>query len=82
MNSTLVEQASDLDERNYPGDLGTMEMNLTAIEHIARTCAERGVHSDLPRQMATIAERAIAEGHGDKNYLAVFEIFKKPTPAS
>ncbi|MEU6268823.1 NAD(P)-dependent oxidoreductase [Saccharopolyspora shandongensis] len=83
VNSTLVEQASDLDARNYPGDLGTMEMNLNALEHIARTCVEQGVHADLPRQMATIAERAIAEGYGDKNYLAVFEIFKKAaTPAS
>ncbi|MEV5540729.1 hypothetical protein AB0L13_28155 [Saccharopolyspora shandongensis] len=58
-------------------------MNLNALEHIARTCVEQGVHADLPRQMATIAERAIAEGYGDKNYLAVFEIFKKAaTPAS
>ncbi|MEV0700787.1 NAD(P)-binding domain-containing protein [Saccharopolyspora sp. NPDC050389] len=81
VNSTLVEQASDLDRGNYPGDLGTMEMNLNALEHIARTCAEQGVHADLPRQMATIAERPIAEGYGDKNYLAVFEIFKKATRA-
>lgn len=54
-----------------------MEVNLNVLEHIARTCVEQGVHADLPRQTATIAE-----GHGDENYLAVFGIFKKPTPGS
>ncbi|MFI9450074.1 NAD(P)-dependent oxidoreductase [Amycolatopsis sp. NPDC052450] len=82
VDSTLAEQAPDLDKGNYPGDLGTMEMNLNALEHITRTCVEQGVHSDQPRLMKEIAERAIAEGYSGKNYLAVFEIFKKATPAS
>ncbi|MFD7663908.1 NAD(P)-dependent oxidoreductase [Streptomyces sp. NPDC059788] len=74
---TLVEQAPELDQGNYPGDMGTMEMNLHALEHITRTCAERGIHSGQPRLMKAIAERAVAQGHGDKNYLAVFEVFKE-----
>ncbi|MEE1738788.1 NAD(P)-binding domain-containing protein [Streptomyces sp. BE147] len=79
MDSTLTEQAPDLDSGNYPGDLGTMEMNLNALEHITRTCVEQGVHSDQPRLMQVIAEQAIAEGYSGKNYLAVFEVFKKAT---
>ncbi|MDA3647422.1 NAD(P)-binding domain-containing protein [Saccharopolyspora indica] len=76
VNPTLVEQAADLDASNYPGDLGTMEMNLNALEHIARTCVEQGVHADQARHMVAIAEQAIATGHGGENYLAVFEVFK------
>ncbi|WP_447039583.1 NAD(P)-dependent oxidoreductase [Streptomyces sp. DSM 118878] len=82
VDSTLTEQAPDLDRGNYPGDVGTMEMNLNALEHITRTCVEQGVHSDQPRLMRTIAEEAIAEGYSGKNYLAVFEVFKKAAQAS
>ncbi|GAA1591987.1 hypothetical protein GCM10009678_87790 [Actinomadura kijaniata] len=42
----LAAQASGMDEGAHPGDLGTMEMNLNALEHIARTSAEQGVHVD------------------------------------
>ncbi|MEE1792717.1 NAD(P)-binding domain-containing protein [Streptomyces sp. BE308] len=82
VDSTLTEQAPDLDKSNYPGDVGTMEMNLNALEHITRTCVEQGIHSDQPRLMKTIAEQAISEGYSGKNYLAVFEVFKKATQAS
>jgi hypothetical protein len=77
VDSTLVEQAPALDLSHYPGDTGTMEMNLNALHHIARTSPEQGVHTDRPRLMASIAEQAIADGHGHENHLAVFEVFKK-----
>ncbi|MBP2400985.1 NAD(P)-binding domain-containing protein [Streptomyces syringium] len=47
-----------------------------------RTSVERNVSSDQPELMKALAERAIAEGHGGQNYLAVFELLKKPTPSS
>ncbi|MFI1015141.1 NAD(P)-dependent oxidoreductase [Streptomyces sp. NPDC020965] len=78
-DSVLAQQAPELDKGNYPGDVGTMEMNLNALEHITRTSVEQGVHSDQPRLMRQIAERAVAEGYGGNNYLAVFEIFKQAT---
>ncbi|MFD4025313.1 NAD(P)-dependent oxidoreductase [Streptomyces sp. NPDC058576] len=77
VDATLVEQAPDLDAGHYPGDLGTMEMNLNALEHIALTCEEQGVHSGQPRLMREIAAQAVRDGHGGSNYLAVFEVFKK-----
>ncbi|MEV0648516.1 NAD(P)-binding domain-containing protein [Phytomonospora sp. NPDC050363] len=82
LDATLVEQAADLDKGHYPGELGTMEMNLNALEHITRTCVEQGVHSEQPRLMRAIAERAIADGRGGENYLAVFEVFKEATRVS
>ncbi|MGH4033058.1 NAD(P)-dependent oxidoreductase [Actinomycetota bacterium Odt1-20B] len=77
--TALLTQAPDLDRAHYPGDLGTLDMNLNALEHIARTSQEQGVHPDQPRQMKELAEQARAAGHGDHNYLSVFEIFKKAT---
>ncbi|MEV6475821.1 NAD(P)-binding domain-containing protein [Streptomyces sp. NPDC051657] len=77
VDATLVEQAPDLDAGHYPGDLGTLHMNLNALEHIALTCEEQGVHTGQPRLMREIAAQAIKDGHGGSNYLAVFEVFKK-----
>ncbi|MFF7095479.1 NAD(P)-dependent oxidoreductase [Streptomyces rubradiris] len=75
--AALARRAPDLDAGHYPGTLNTLEMNLTALDHITRTSEEQGVHSGHPRLMKEIAERAIAEGHGGENYLAVYELFKK-----
>lgn len=81
-NASLRAQAPDLDRSHYPGELGTLEMNLNALEHIAHTSAEQGVHTEHPLQMRDIARRAVAEGYGEQNYLAVFEIFKKALPGA
>lgn len=74
--ASLAEQAPELDAAEYPGALGTLAMNLNALEHIARTSEEQGVHTDQPRVMKQIAEQAVAAGYGTQNYLAVYELFK------
>ncbi|MFE0425921.1 NAD(P)-dependent oxidoreductase [Streptomyces sp. NPDC058953] len=73
--------APGLDRAEYPGDLGTLRMNLGAIEHILRTSREVGVPDDQPRLLRDIAEGAIAAGHGDLNYYAVFETLRARVPA-
>ncbi|MFH8883946.1 NAD(P)-dependent oxidoreductase [Streptomyces californicus] len=77
VDSTLVEQAPDLDKANYPGEFGTMEMNLNALAHITRTCVEQGVDARQPALMKELAESAIEQGYSGKNYFAVFEVFRK-----
>ncbi|MFF5773108.1 NAD(P)-binding domain-containing protein [Streptomyces californicus] len=77
VDSTLVEQAPDLDKANYPGEFGTMEMDLNALAHITRTCVEQGVDARQPALMKELAESAIEQGYSGKNYFAVFEVFKK-----
>ncbi|MFE4666169.1 NAD(P)-dependent oxidoreductase [Streptomyces sp. NPDC056716] len=82
VDPVLTGRAPDLDQGTYPGDAGTMEMNLNALTHITRTSVEQGIHSDQPRLMQAIAEQAITDGHGGENYLAVFEVFKKAAQVS
>ncbi|MFK8848775.1 NAD(P)-dependent oxidoreductase [Streptomyces sp. Ac-502] len=79
VNATLTEHAPALDRGDYPGDAGTIKMNLHALDHLTRTCVEQGIHADQPQLMKAIAEQAIAQGHGGKNYLAVHEVFKQPS---
>ncbi|WP_375540287.1 hypothetical protein [Nocardia sp. XZ_19_385] len=76
--AALAPRAASLDAADYPGTLGTLQMNLNALHHITRTSEEQGVHSAQPRLMQEIAERAIAAGHGAENYFSVYEMFKKP----
>ncbi|MFI8929374.1 NAD(P)-dependent oxidoreductase [Streptomyces sp. NPDC053474] len=76
----LARYAPALDEADYPGALGTLVMNANALEHITRASAEQGVHTDLPRLMHEVAERAIRQGYGEHNYLAVYEVFKQASP--
>ncbi|MFI6638715.1 NAD(P)-dependent oxidoreductase [Streptomyces sp. NPDC050504] len=82
VGATLAEQAPALDAGHYPGDIGTMEMNLNALDHITRTSVEQGVHAGQPRFMKSVVEEAIARGHGGKNYLAVHEVFKRAAAPS
>ncbi|MFD9904344.1 NAD(P)-dependent oxidoreductase [Streptomyces sp. NPDC059063] len=74
----LPKYAPQLDAGEYPGDLGTLEMNLNALEHIVRTSEEQGVPADQARLNQAVAERAVAAGHGAGNYMSVFEVLKKP----
>jgi len=74
--ASLAEQAPALDDAEYPGGLGTLAMNLNALEHIVRTSEEQGVHPDQPRALKRIAEQAVAAGYGAQNYFAVYELFK------
>lgn len=78
----FAEVAPDLDAAHYPGDLGTMEMNFNALDHVTRTSEEQGVSSSLPRLMKEMAERAMSEGYREQNYYAVYELLKKADPAS
>lgn len=77
--ASLAAQAPDLDAADYPGALGTLAMNLHALEHITHTSEEQGVPAEQPRLLREIAARAIADGYGEQNYFAVYEQFKKPS---
>lgn len=78
----LAQTAPDLDAAHYPGELGDMEMNLNALDHITRTSHEQGVNTDHPRLMKQIAESAIAEGYSGHGYYAIYELLKTATPRS
>lgn len=73
----LAEHAPHLDAGAYPGELGTMEMNVNALEHIARTSAEQGVDTVQPELLRALGERAMARGHASDNYFAMFEVFRR-----
>ncbi|WP_380495929.1 NAD(P)-dependent oxidoreductase [Streptoalloteichus tenebrarius] len=81
IGTILRSEVPQIDARTYPGDAGSMEMNLTALDHIVRTSAEQGVDVDFPAALRTLAERAIAEGYAANNYSVMIEVFRKQRAA-
>jgi 3-hydroxyisobutyrate dehydrogenase-like beta-hydroxyacid dehydrogenase len=76
----LETEAPAIDKGHYPGELGSMQMNLTALDHIVRTSVEQGVDIEIPSHNKEIVDRAITAGFGANNYMAVIELLKRPTP--
>ncbi|MET9294134.1 NAD(P)-binding domain-containing protein [Streptomyces sp. NPDC003077] len=77
VNPALLPAVPGIEKGVYPGDHGTMEMNLTALEHIVHTSREQGVDTEVPGQIMRLAQKAIAAGHGGDNFMAVIELLKK-----
>jgi 3-hydroxyisobutyrate dehydrogenase-like beta-hydroxyacid dehydrogenase len=71
--ATLAEQ---LAKGEHPGDLSTALMMGATAEHIVRTSERSGVDLDLPRAVRSHYERAIAAGHGTRNWTALYEVIK------
>jgi 3-hydroxyisobutyrate dehydrogenase-like beta-hydroxyacid dehydrogenase len=71
--SALAEQ---LAAGQHPGTLSTTLMMGATAEHILRTSEKAGVDLDLPRAVRSHYERAIAAGHGTRNWTALYEVIR------
>jgi 3-hydroxyisobutyrate dehydrogenase-like beta-hydroxyacid dehydrogenase len=68
--------AAALSKGEHPGDLSTALMMGATAEHILRTSETLGVDLELPRAVRSHYERAIAAGHGTRNWTALYEVIK------
>lgn len=80
--ATLEGLARDVDERRYPGDEDTLDMNDAALEHLVVTSRSRGIDPGLPALMAALTRGAIAEGRGSEGFSAVVEQLRSAGVAS
>lgn len=82
VNTIITRGAPEIDKGRYPGELATMEMNLTAIEHVLHASAEQGIDTDHPALLKELAERAVAAGRGAENYMVLYEVFARRIAAA
>lgn len=68
----------ELDEGDYPGEAGTVTMNLTAAEHLLETSRNQGVGTQVPEFLTGMLEKTIEAGHGDKSYMSMIELIRNP----
>ncbi|WP_410603942.1 NAD(P)-dependent oxidoreductase [Amycolatopsis sp. lyj-90] len=77
VDGILKAEAPAIDKGEYPGDFGSLEMNLTALRHIVDTSEEQGVDAEIPLRNKELTEKAIAAGFGQSSYSSVIELLKK-----
>lgn len=73
-------QAPEIDKGNFAGTTDTIEMNLTAIEHLVRTSQEQGISTDLPRHLEELTTRSIGAGHAGQSYTSMIKFHRTSTP--
>ncbi|NYI07532.1 NAD(P)-dependent oxidoreductase [Allostreptomyces psammosilenae] len=73
----LTEYAKQVDAGAYPAD-ATLDIQVTTMEHVLHASRERGVNVELPTLIKTLAERAIAAGHGGSSFASLVEVMRKP----
>lgn len=75
----LSAYAQQIDEGSYPAPDATIDTHVAAMKLLVHESETLGVNADLPKFFKTLADRAIAEGHGGDGYAAMIEMFRKPS---
>lgn len=63
-----------IEKRSYEVTGATMELEAAAYAHVVTLSEELGVDGAFPTMVASHFERAIADGHGQREFAAIFEI--------
>ncbi|OLZ44239.1 NAD(P)-dependent oxidoreductase [Amycolatopsis keratiniphila] len=69
-------EAPTIDEGVYPGEAGSLEMNVTTLKHIIGTSQEQGVDTEIPVRNKQLLDRAVAAGFGESSYYSVIELWR------
>ncbi|MGW0957520.1 NAD(P)-dependent oxidoreductase [Streptomyces gelaticus] len=72
--------AQQIDDGTYPATESTVNTNLTGMKHLLHESQAADVNAELPQLLATLAERAVAKGHGNNSYAAIIEQLRHPSP--
>ncbi|MFJ2766790.1 NAD(P)-dependent oxidoreductase [Streptomyces sp. NPDC087300] len=70
--------AEQIDAGAFPAEVSALETDARAMEHLIEESEAVGVNADLPKLLKTMADRAIAAGHGGEQYPVLIKEFSKP----
>ncbi|MEV4941692.1 NAD(P)-dependent oxidoreductase [Streptomyces zaomyceticus] len=70
--------AEQIDRGSFPAEVAALETDARAMTHLIEESEALGVNAELPRLFKTMADRAIAAGHGGEQYPVLIEEFSKP----
>ncbi|MGW2183270.1 NAD(P)-dependent oxidoreductase [Streptomyces sp. NPDC001732] len=72
--------AQQIDDGAYEATESTVNTNLAGMKHLLHESHAADINAELPELLMTLAERAVAKGHGSNSYAAVIEQLRHPTP--
>lgn len=70
--------ATQIDQGSYPAEVSALATEIESMAHLVAECEALGVNAELPMLIRSMAERAIAAGHGGEQYPVLIEEFGKP----
>lgn len=73
--------AEQIDSGSFPAEVSALETDARAMEHLIEESEAVGVNAELPKLLKTMADRAIAAGHGGEQYPVLIGEFGKPGKA-
>jgi 3-hydroxyisobutyrate dehydrogenase-like beta-hydroxyacid dehydrogenase len=68
--------ARQIDDGAYPALDSTLDTHVAAMGHLIHESEALGVDAELPRLIKSLAERAVADGHGGDSYPVLVEQFR------
>ncbi|WP_405795425.1 NAD(P)-dependent oxidoreductase [Streptomyces sp. NBC_01506] len=74
----MTTYAPQVDAGHYPGDDATVDVQITAIDHLVHAAAARGIDNSLPELLKSAMLRAKATGHGSDSYASLIEVLRNP----
>ncbi|WAU83010.1 NAD(P)-binding domain-containing protein [Streptomyces sp. Qhu-G9] len=69
--------AEQIDKGVFPAEVSALETDARAMEHLIEESEAVGVNTELPKLLKTMADRAIAAGHGGEQYPVLIEEFSR-----
>lgn len=68
-----------IEKRSYDNPSCALEVEAEAYSHVVRLSEELGIDSAYPKMVMSYFERAIADGHGQHDLPATFEVMLNPS---
>ncbi|NBE51357.1 NAD(P)-dependent oxidoreductase [Streptomyces boluensis] len=70
--------AADADGGRYPGDADNLVMDTAGVTHVLHAAEHHGLDASALRAVKSVADRAIARGHGADGWTATIEAVRSP----
>ncbi|MQY09292.1 NAD(P)-dependent oxidoreductase [Actinomadura macrotermitis] len=70
--------AAQIDSGSFPAVVSALETDARAMTHLIEESEAAGVNAELPKLFKSMADRAIAAGHGGEQYPVLIEEFGRP----
>ncbi|MFI1828640.1 NAD(P)-dependent oxidoreductase [Streptomyces sp. NPDC020412] len=77
----LPGEAEQIDSNSFPADVASLETHVRSMVHLIEESEAVGVNAELPKLIKSMADRAVAAGHGGEQYAVLIEEFSKPRDA-
>jgi 3-hydroxyisobutyrate dehydrogenase-like beta-hydroxyacid dehydrogenase len=74
----LAGHATQVEQRRYPADEGTLDVLAAALDHLVATSARAGVRTDVADALRALVGRGIAAGHGQDGPASLAEVLAAP----